>query len=85
MAIYTRFRPDEVKIVGRCGNHLPQGWQVTVELVKVKLAETDEGEYAFISGLWADDGLNEILAAVNQAELITLEGAALEAAIKEAS
>lgn len=85
--IYTRWS-NTVEITENCGEHQQPGeFEGFLMLTLVKVLYKDWGSfgYQFAESLRADEGSNEIMAAVNSADKRKLSNAELEAAIQKAS
>jgi hypothetical protein len=81
--IYSRFG-CHLKITGYCGKHQPKGYAAPVMLVRAIREDDQATRHYFAHALKADDGLNEIEAAIDAAPEITLTKADLAKAIEQA-
>lgn len=83
MAIFTRWG-DEVTITAYCGKQQPKWATVPLMLVQVRYKEDGRERYHFAINFRADNGINEIHAAVDAAPEVTLSPKELKAALKQA-
>lgn len=79
--IYTQFS-EEVKIIAYNGKHKTKWQNFPSMLVTISL--NGENTYRFVSSLKADNGINEIHEAVDNAPEVTLSKKELKFAINEA-
>lgn len=83
MAIYNRWG-DELKIVVNCGEVRPKQLSGPVTLVKVRYGDGAEDRWQFADFLKADNGWEEIKAAVKSLPVSTISATAMKTAISQA-
>lgn len=82
MAIYNRWGAT-ISIVANCGQHQPKGFVTSVTLVLVRFEDGKE-RYQFVEFLKADEGWEEVQAAVSAAPVVNLDKKILRTAIEQA-
>ena len=81
--IYSHYG-NVIEVTGYCGRHKVKGFPAPIVLVKARRQEDRAERYYFAHSLRADDGINVVHAAIDDAPEITLGKADLAKAIEQA-